>query len=48
MKNECNVEVFSRVTGFYRPVKAWNPGKVEEFDDRITYGVNHEKEEEVK
>jgi ribonucleoside-triphosphate reductase len=35
MKNDlCNVEVFSRVTGFFRPVQTWNKGKVEEFKDR--------------
>jgi len=33
-QNECHVEVFSRVTGFYRPVQQWNPGKEEEFKDR--------------
>lgn len=26
---EC--EVFSRVTGYYRPVQSWNKGKQEEF-----------------
>lgn len=26
---EC--EVFSRVTGYYRPVQSWNKGKKEEF-----------------
>jgi len=31
---KCNVEVFSRVTGFFRPVQSWNKGKVEEFKDR--------------
>ncbi len=39
MKSEkCNVEVFSRVTGFFRPVQAWNNGKTEEFKDRKKYG----------
>jgi len=27
-------EVFSRVSGFYRPVKQWNPGKKAEYNDR--------------
>ena len=31
---KCNVEVFSRVTGFFRPVQSWNKGKAEEFKDR--------------
>ena len=31
---KCEVEVFSRVTGFFRPVQSWNKGKAEEFNDR--------------
>lgn len=34
---KCEVEVFSRVTGFFRPVQAWNKGKTEEFKDRKSY-----------
>jgi anaerobic ribonucleoside-triphosphate reductase len=30
-------EVYSRITGYYRPVKNWNDGKVEEFKERKTY-----------
>ena len=33
-------EVWSRVTGFYRPVQQFNPGKCEEFGDRNPYNVN--------
>lgn len=33
-KKKCKVEVFSRVTGFFRPVQEWNTGKQEEFKDR--------------
>ena len=40
-KDKCNVEVFSRVTGFFRPVQAWNKGKVEEFKDRKGYSVEN-------
>lgn len=32
-------EVFSRVTGYMRPVGFWNDGKKEEFKDRKTYKV---------
>jgi ribonucleoside-triphosphate reductase (formate) len=32
-------EVYSRVVGFYRPVKQWNNGKREEFLDRKEYIV---------
>lgn len=30
-------EVYSRVVGYYRPVKNWNEGKQEEFKDRLEY-----------
>lgn len=30
-------EVYSRITGYYRPVKNWNDGKLQEFKDRRTY-----------
>ena len=38
-KSKCQVEVFSRVTGFYRPVQSWNKGKTEEFRDRSKFSV---------
>ena len=40
-KEKCNTEVFSRVTGFFRPVQEWNEGKVEEFSDRKKYVVDN-------
>ncbi len=30
-------EVYSRITGYYRPVQNWNDGKTQEFKDRKTY-----------
>ncbi len=39
-KPECSVEVFSRVTGFFRPVQSWNKGKTEEFKDRKRFCIN--------
>ena len=33
-------EVYSRITGYYRPVKNWNAGKAQEFKDRKTYVVD--------
>jgi ribonucleoside-triphosphate reductase len=36
----CVTEVFSRVVGFYRPVKQWNKGKQEEFERRETYKMS--------
>lgn len=32
---EC--EVYSRIVGYLRPVQQWNPGKKEEFKDRVDY-----------
>ncbi len=32
-------EVYSRITGYYRPVKNWNAGKSQEFKMRRTYEV---------
>lgn len=33
------VEVYSRITGYYRPVKNWNDGKAQEYIDRKEYLV---------
>ena len=35
----ADTEVYSRITGYYRPVKNWNAGKSQEFKDRKTYKV---------
>lgn len=40
---KCNVEVFSRVTGFFRPVQSWNEGKTEEFKDRKRFKIDNEQ-----
>lgn len=32
-------EVYSRITGYYRPVQNWNDGKAQEFQDRKVYQV---------
>lgn len=34
-------EVYSRITGYYRPVKNWNDGKLQEFKERKVYDVEH-------
>ena len=34
-------EVYSRITGYYRPVKNWNDGKSQEFADRVEYDLSH-------
>ena len=30
-------EVYTRVVGYYRPVKMWNRGKQAEYKDRVEY-----------
>ena len=32
-------EVYSRITGYYRPVQNWNDGKAQEFKDRRVYNI---------
>ena len=32
-------EVYSRITGYYRPVKNWNDGKSQEYKERRTYDI---------
>ena len=32
-------EVYSRITGYYRPVQAWNDGKAEEYKNRKLYNI---------
>lgn len=43
-------EVYSRITGYYRPVQNWNDGKLQEFKDRKVYdlGQSHLNKEEAK
>jgi ribonucleoside-triphosphate reductase len=36
-------EVYSRITGYYRPVQNWNAGKTQEFKDRRLYDIPHSK-----
>lgn len=38
-------EVYSRITGYYRPVKNWNDGKAEEFKERKLYEINEGSKE---
>ena len=34
-------EVYSRITGYSRPVQNWNDGKVQEYKDRKVYNIGH-------
>ena len=40
---ECGekTEVYSRITGYYRPVQNWNDGKTQEYKDRKVYDIAH-------
>ncbi|MBO4972224.1 MAG: ribonucleoside triphosphate reductase [Clostridia bacterium] len=42
---ECGnaTEVYSRITGYYRPVQNWNDGKSQEFKDRVEYNLTTSK-----
>lgn len=42
---ECGekTEVYSRITGYYRPVQNWNDGKAQEFKDRVVYDIANSK-----
>ena len=36
-------EVYSRVVGYMRPVKQWNRGKQQEFEDRRVFDMKEKK-----
>ena len=36
-------EVYSRITGYYRPVQNWNDGKSQEYKDRKVYDIGNSK-----
>lgn len=38
-------EIYSRVVGYFRPVKNWNKGKVSEWKERVTYDLKGEVNE---
>ena len=42
---ECGAttEVYSRITGYYRPVQNWNDGKSQEFKERLEYNISTSK-----
>ena len=37
----AETEVYSRITGYYRPVKNWNDGKTQEFRERRVYDITN-------
>ncbi|MCR5734573.1 MAG: ribonucleoside triphosphate reductase [Lachnospiraceae bacterium] len=36
-----NTEVYSRITGYYRPVQNWNDGKAQEYKNRVVYDIDN-------
>jgi ribonucleoside-triphosphate reductase len=49
---ECGekTEVYSRITGYYRPIRNWNDGKSQEYKERLVYDIENSvigKKEEV-
>jgi len=51
--NKCpkcgeETEVYSRITGYYRPVKNWNDGKTQEYKQRKSYDMKTSKLKEEK
>ena len=39
----AKTEVYSRITGYYRPVQNWNDGKAQEFRDRRVYDIGRSR-----
>jgi ribonucleoside-triphosphate reductase len=37
-------EVWSRITGYYRPVSNWNEGKAQEWEERNTYNIGEDRQ----
>ncbi len=37
----AKAEVYSRITGYYRPVQNWNEGKTQEYKNRKLYDIKH-------
>ena len=44
LRNWRQIEVYSRVVGYIRPVSGWNKGKIEEFKQRKEFVMRGEKE----
>ena len=41
-------EIYSRITGYYRPVQNWNDGKLQEYHNRTEYQIGESVMPEVK
>jgi hypothetical protein len=47
LRNYNKTEVYSRIVGYYRPVKQWNEGKQKEFKDRKIYNLDKALNKEI-
>lgn len=45
---QFKTEVYSRVSGYIRPVDQWNEGKKSEFRDRKPYDIRNNKSRKAK
>ena len=41
-------EIYSRITGYYRPVQNWNDGKLQEYNNRTEYKIGENVRAETK
>ncbi|MDO4299633.1 MAG: ribonucleoside triphosphate reductase, partial [Lachnospiraceae bacterium] len=39
----AKTEVYSRITGYYRPVQNWNDGKTQEYKERVVYDITNSR-----
>mgnify|MGYP001135855123 CR=1 FL=1 len=46
-KKRVPCEVYSRIVGYFRPVRNWNKGKRQEFIERKVYKMPREESEET-
>ena len=42
-----SAEVYSRITGYYRPVQNWNEGKAQEYKDRKLYDIANSRMKKI-
>lgn len=47
-KCDKETEVYSRIVGYFRPIKNWNDGKREEFAHRVAFDQKKALEGEIK
>ncbi len=41
-------EVYSRITGYYRPVQNWNDGKIQEYKNRLNYEAEYDGKKKTR